>query len=128
MGNQISEEASGTGISPTSAVPEPKQQTSNAGQTEVNSISNLEKIAVDAERKLESLEKRVESLGGMSVGGNEAALTARYVEELKGLRQTLVEAEQEHQSLVEHVAELEKAKSKLEYQVLHLKRSLQSIS
>jgi chromosome segregation ATPase len=119
MGNRMSEEAS-------DAMAEEKQQTIDASKQQEEIISNLEKRAIDAERKLDSLEKRVESLSGTANEGNQSGLTARYVAELKGLRGTLVEATREHEALVEHVAELEKAKAKLEYQILHLKRSLQS--
>lgn len=120
MGNQISEESSG-------ALPKEKQQTVDATSKEHGElVSKLEKRAIDAERKLDSLEKRVESLSGMPNVGDQSGLTARYVAELKGLRGTLVEATREHEALVEHVVELEKAKARLEYQILHLKRSLQS--
>ena len=121
MGNQISDQTSG-GVPPPS-VPEQKQQTSNATESQNELISKLELRAMEAERTLELLEKRVESLSSV---GDESGLAARYVAELKGLRGTLVEAQREHEALVENVATLETANAKLKYQILHLKRSLQS--
>lgn len=131
MGNSISEQAAGSGSAQPAMSTQEEQQTSSPAPPlqDEDQLSMLERRAADAERKLESLEKRVESLGGVSkdvAAGTGSDLSATYVAELKGLRDILVEAEREQKALVERATALEKANAKLEYQVLHLKRSLQA--
>lgn len=84
----------------------------------------LEERAAIAETRLGEIEKRVSSGYGNAVVGETAALTAAYVNELKELRNVLVQAKQEQDELIEKVTSLEQSKSKLEYQIKHLKRAL----
>jgi hypothetical protein len=90
-------------------------------------VASLEDRAVEAEKKIDELTRRMEMPGrseGRAVGAGAGADGARaYVEELKALRGILVEADEEHRALLAKVEALEKTKSKLEYQVMHLKRA-----
>ena len=88
-------------------------------------LKTLEEKAALIDQKLAEYEKRVANAPDAGVGESSKVLSARYIAELKELRKVLVDAEKEQNSLLEKVTELETAKSKLEYQVKHLKKALQ---
>ena len=102
-------------------------------------VEALEARARDMAAKIDELEKRLEAAAVASaskpapapapapvpaaVDSSSAQLTAAYVNELQSLREVLVDAEREHQELLDKLSTLEAENEKLEYRVKHLKRN-----
>lgn len=101
-----------------------REQESSLAAKDEQLLKTLEEKAALIDQKLAEYEKRVVNAPDTSSESSKV-LSARYISELKELRKVLVDAEKEQNSLLERITELETAKSKLEYQVKHLKRALQ---
>ena len=104
-------------------------------------VEALEARARDMAAKIDELEKRLEAAAVASaskpapapapapapvpaaVDSSSAQLTAAYVNELQSLREVLVDAEREHQELLDKLSTLEAENEKLEYRIKHLKRN-----
>lgn len=84
-------------------------------------LQAFEARAAAAEQRLVVLEAK---LGSGSIAGG-AVDTSKYVAELLALKEVLLAARAEQETLEKRVQELESEKGKLQYQVLHLKRAVQ---
>eukprot|EP00890_Picochlorum_soloecismus_P006297 jgi/Picsp_1/6669/NSC_04012-R1_predicted protein [Physcomitrella patens subsp. patens] len=85
-------------------------------------LAKLEARADMAEKKLGELETEMKKDGKRQASPDVAQLTKSYVADLTELRAIMVRAETEYNALKSEVAELQQMKSKLEYQVQHLKK------
>lgn len=101
-----------------------REQESSLAAKDEQLLKTLEEKAALIDQKLAEYEKRVVNAPDTSSESSKV-LSARYISELKELRKVLVDAEREQNSLIDRVTDLETTKSKLEYQVKHLKRALQ---
>lgn len=85
-------------------------------------LAKLEARAEMAEKKLEEIERRVNIDGKGQASPDVAQLSKSYVAELTELKAVMIRAEKEYNALKSEVADLQQMKSKLEYQVQHLKK------
>ena len=85
-------------------------------------MDKLEARAEMAEQKLDEIENKMKKDGGRQASSDVAQLTKSYVAELTEQRAIMVRANEEYNALKSEVVDLKQMKSKLEYQVQHLKK------